>query len=154
VLDHRQGAPAAGPDDLPEVSGADAPAADPAARAGHGAEHSGGVLAAAQRVVRGVVPGLQLVPGAGPLHRQAGLPHRPRGSRGPLPADREAPVREIYILATVSDAPVSVEEIRSSFESEDVKVTLQDDGRSFVLSAEEVELTVRFESRQEPLGWS
>ena len=63
-------------------------------------------------------------------------------------------MRETYILATVADAPVSIEEIRSSFESENVKVTPQDEGRAFVLSAEEVELTVRFEARAQPLGWS
>jgi len=63
-------------------------------------------------------------------------------------------VREIYVLATPADAPVSIEAFRSSFESEDVKVAAEPDGRTFVLSAEEVELTVRFETRQEPLGWS
>jgi len=63
-------------------------------------------------------------------------------------------VKEIYILATLADAPVSIEEIRSSFESEDVKVNAEPDGRSFVLSAEEVELSVRFEARGEALGWS
>lgn len=63
-------------------------------------------------------------------------------------------MREVYILATRAEAPVSIEAIRSSFESEDVKLTPGPDGTSFQLSAEEVELTIRFESRAEPLGWA
>ena len=63
-------------------------------------------------------------------------------------------MREIYILATLADAPVPLEELRSSFESEQVKLAASQDGQGFVLSAEEVELAVRFESRTQPLGWS
>lgn len=64
-------------------------------------------------------------------------------------------MKEVYVLATAASEPVSIEEVRASFESEDVKIDPFDDGGpGFTLTADEARLEVRFEARAEPLGWS
>ncbi|MBL8952010.1 MAG: DUF2314 domain-containing protein [Myxococcaceae bacterium] len=63
-------------------------------------------------------------------------------------------MKEVYIVATESPKPVTEDAIREAFESDEIELTVGEDGCLFSVSAESTRIDVRFESRKEDLGWS
>jgi hypothetical protein len=63
-------------------------------------------------------------------------------------------VKEIYILATDSLAPLSEEQLREAYESDEVELIFGEDGCLFSVRAGETRVDVRFETREEELGWT
>jgi hypothetical protein len=61
-------------------------------------------------------------------------------------------VKEVYILATQSDEPLELEELREPFESEDLRFEPGGEGWSFDLYSTEAHVRVRFESLKAALG--
>jgi len=63
-------------------------------------------------------------------------------------------LKEVFILATADPRPVDLEVLRQAFESEDVNFVTGEDGCLFSVRAEETRIDVRFETRDEGLGWT
>jgi hypothetical protein len=63
-------------------------------------------------------------------------------------------VREVYLLATESEAPLPLEELKDAFAAEDVSLVPLADGWGFQVDAEEGSpVHVRFEARGARAGW-
>jgi hypothetical protein len=76
-------------------------------------------------------------------------------SEGPAPEAGEQPaLREVYILATAEPAAVPLEKLREAFESEEVDFLIDEPGLYFSVRADETRVDVRFESRDQGLGWT
>lgn len=63
-------------------------------------------------------------------------------------------MKETYILATASEAPLSMDALRHEFESEEIAFETLSTGWGFLLTAEGSQVQVRFESLEASLGWT
>ena len=63
-------------------------------------------------------------------------------------------MKEVYVLATAQAEAVSLEVLREAFESEDVEFITDEEGSLFSVRAEQTRVDVRFETREEGLGWT
>jgi len=63
-------------------------------------------------------------------------------------------VKDTYILATRGEEPLSIEELRQEFESEEIAFEALTEGWGFTLKAEGSEVQVRFEALATSLGWT
>lgn len=63
-------------------------------------------------------------------------------------------MRETYILATRSEAPLSLDALRQEFESEEIRFEPVEAGWGFTLKAEGSEVQIRFEALEASLGWT
>lgn len=63
-------------------------------------------------------------------------------------------MRDVYIVATDSPEPLSVEVLREAFEAEEVQLVFGEDGCLFSVRADASRVDVKFESRLNPLGWT
>jgi hypothetical protein len=61
-------------------------------------------------------------------------------------------VKEVYVLAVESSAPISAEELRQTFESDDVRFTLLEGGHGFAVHAEGTRVEVRFDTQRPSKG--
>lgn len=63
-------------------------------------------------------------------------------------------VKEVYLIATEQDAPVSWETLRPLFESDEVEFTPHADGQGFAAQTDETRVEVRFTPAEMPPGWT
>jgi uncharacterized protein YegJ (DUF2314 family) len=63
-------------------------------------------------------------------------------------------VKEVYLVAIESAAPVAPDSLLASFETEEMAFALAADGQGFTLEAEETRVEVVFESRPTPREWT
>ncbi|MBF5041014.1 DUF2314 domain-containing protein [Aggregicoccus sp. 17bor-14] len=63
-------------------------------------------------------------------------------------------MKEVYLVATEAAQPLSLEQLRAEFESDEVRFLPSEDGRSFLLQADGTEVDVRFDSREAPMSWT
>ncbi len=63
-------------------------------------------------------------------------------------------MKDVYILATASPKPVTEDELKEAFESDEIELVLGEGDCLFSVRAEATRVDVRFESRKEDLGWS
>jgi len=62
-------------------------------------------------------------------------------------------VKEVYVLAIESPTHVPWEELRHTFESDDVRFTLLEAGQGFAVHAEGTQVEVRFDADRPPKDW-
>ncbi len=63
-------------------------------------------------------------------------------------------MKEVYILATTQAEPVAEAAVREAFETDEVELKFGEDGCLFSVRADETQVDVRFDVRQEGLGWT
>ena len=63
-------------------------------------------------------------------------------------------MKAFYIFATASEAPISLDELRAEFESEQIAFTARADGWGFVVEADGATIEVRFETLEKAMGWT
>src|SRR5262249_27095116 len=100
-----------------------------------------------------MVQQLSGVAGAGAVHGQAGLPDQPGGPGGSFSRDREAPVKEIYVLATEQSEPPALEFFREALASDDVDIVAGESGTLISVRGQDTGLDVRFEASSAAEKW-
>src|SRR5260370_10784070 len=93
-----------------------------------------------------MVQELSHLAGPGAVHGQARLLDQLGGPGGPFSRDREAPVKEIYALATEQAQLPPLEFFREELASEDVDIVGGEGGLLFSVTAQETRVDVRFEA--------
>ncbi|MBM7117034.1 DUF2314 domain-containing protein [Archangium primigenium] len=63
-------------------------------------------------------------------------------------------MKEVYLVALESDAPVPAEALATAFEIEELAFTPHEEGAGFIVEAEDARVEVVFESRPAPREWT
>ncbi len=63
-------------------------------------------------------------------------------------------MKDVYVIATESNEPVSPETLREAFEGDEVELSFGENGQLFSIQADGARVDVRFEGREKSLGWT
>src|ERR1700687_184704 len=91
-----------------------------------------------------MVPAVQNVPSAGTGDGQARLSDGLGGPRRSISADREVPVKDIYLLATEHEEPLSLDALERIFHSQEVGFSPGDHNSLCTITSGEFQVEVRF----------
>ena len=62
-------------------------------------------------------------------------------------------MREVYLLATDAAVPLTEDEIRAAFETDEVQLMFGEEGCLFSVRADDSRVDVKFQARPDALGW-